>query len=103
MAARARIFQSRKSSMQSGHNNTGDWVLEWERTERKQADPIMGWWGSGDTRTQLRLRFDSREEAEAYAKREALAVEVEIVPPRIQKPKSYADNFKYTRLMNWTH
>ena len=89
--------------MQSGKGNTGDWVLEWERTERKQADPIMGWWGSGDTRTQLRLRFETRDEAEAYAKREDLAYEVEIVPNRVQKPKSYADNFKYTRLMNWTH
>ena len=101
--ARARIFRQRKSAMQSGQANTGDWVVEWEKTERKTADPIMGWWGSGDMRTQLRLRFDSLEQAEAYAKRENLAYEVEIIPPRVSKPKSYSDNFKYTRLTNWTH
>ena len=103
MATRARIFRQRKSATQSGRGNAEDWVLEWEKVERKAADPIMGWWGSGDTRTQVRLRFDSREEAEAFAKRDGLAYEVEIVPPRIQRPKSYADNFKYTRKMNWTH
>ena len=103
MAPRARIFRRRQSATQSGRANSADWVLEWEKAERKLADPIMGWWGSGDTRTQLRLQFDSQEEAEAYAKRQGLAYEVEINVPRVQKPKSYADNFKYTRLMNWTH
>ncbi len=103
MALRARIFKQRKSAMQSGHAKEDGWVLEWERTEPKRADPIMGWWGSGDTRTQLRLKFDSREEAEAYAKRENLSYEIEIVPDRIVKPKAYADNFKPGRLFNWTH
>ncbi len=101
--AKARIFRQRKSAMQSGHANADDWVLEWEKTEPKQADPIMGWWGSGDTRSQLRLRFDSQDEAEAYCRREGLAYEVEIVPAHTTKPKAYADNFKFTRLQNWTH
>ena len=102
-AARARIFKQRKSAMQSGHAKADDWILEWERTEPKRADPIMGWWGSGDMMSQLRLKFDSRESAESYAQREGISYEVEIVPDRIVKPKAYADNFRFGRPYNWTH
>jgi hypothetical protein len=102
-AARARIFKQRKSAMQSGHAKEDGWILEWERTEAKRADSIMGWWGSGDMMSQLRLKFDTREEAEAYAAREGITYELELVPDRITKPKAYADNFKFSRSTNWTH
>lgn len=103
MTIRARLFRQPKSAMQSGHAQAHDWILEWEPRDRHVADPIMGWVGSGDTRRQLRLHFDSREEAEAYAARNDLALDVEIVPARVIKPKAYADNFKPGRRMNWTH
>ena len=37
----------------------------------------MGWTSSGDTRQQMRLWFDSKEEAIAYATREGIAYRVE--------------------------
>ena len=37
----------------------------------------MGWTSSGDTRQQLRLWFDTKEEAIAYAEREGIAYRVE--------------------------
>lgn len=103
MAGQARIFQHPKSAMQSGTAGTQEWVLEFEPSEPRRPDPLMGWSGSADTRAQLRLMFDSRELAVAYAEREGLAYSVEV--PRVRKfrPKAYADNFKFGRSENWTH
>jgi hypothetical protein len=103
MTVRARIFQQPKTAMQSGRAGTDEWVLEFEPTGARQADPLMGWSGSADTRAQVHLRFESRAEAVAYAEREALHFEVEL--PRVRKfvPKSYSDNFRFGRSENWTH
>ena len=64
---RARIFQRPKSSMQSGQAHTGGWVLDFQPAEREVNDPLMGWWGSGDTQGMVRLAFDTPEDAKAYA------------------------------------
>ena len=100
---RARIFKEPKTSMQSGQANTHDWVLEYGQSLPRRTDPLMGWTGSGDMQSQIRLKFPSREEAVAYAEREAIAYDVELPAPRIRKAKAYADNFRFDRLQNWTH
>ena len=102
--ARARIFLRPKTAMQSGTAGTENWVLEYEPSDRERNDPLMGWWGSMDTRGQVKLRFDTREAAIAFAEKNGLPFEVEIPPkPRAAKPKVYADNFRYGRVDNWTH
>jgi hypothetical protein len=90
----ARIFQEPKSTMQSGKARAGTWVLEFEPSERRHADPLMGWTGSGDTQAQVRLRFETLDAAKAYADREAITYHV--VPAATPKLKlqAYADNFK---------
>jgi hypothetical protein len=103
MPLRARIFRQPKSAMQSGFAGTQEWVLDFEPTEARRADPLMGWSGSADTQAQLRLRFDTREEAVAYADKEGLVYEVELPQERRFKPKSYAENFRFGRTDNWTH
>ena len=103
MAARARVFQKPKSAMQSGFAGTDEWILQYEPADQRRPDPLMGWISSGDTRAQLRLSFESREAAIAYAEREGLAYEVELPQPRRIRPKAYADNFRYGRIENWTH
>ncbi len=103
MANRARIYRQPKTAMQSGRAGTQEWVLDFEPSERRQADPLMGWIGSSDTQTQVRLLFDTREEAQAYAEKQGLVVSVEIPTERKFKPKAYADNFKFGRSDNWTH
>lgn len=103
VSARARIFQQPKTAMQSGTAGTHDWVLEWEPGEKWRLDPLTGWFGSGDTRSQVRLRFDSREEAVAFADRHGIAYELELPPVHRHRPKAYADNFRYGRPDNWTH
>jgi hypothetical protein len=100
---RVRIYQPAKTAMQSGRGNTRRWVLEFEPAIRREADPLMGWTSSADTRRQLRLYFDSREEAVAHAERNGFAFTVDESQDRKIRPKSYADNFRYDRVGRWTH
>ncbi len=102
MPSRARIYRKPKTAMQSGQAGQ-DWVLDYAPAEKRVADPLMGWIGSADTQAQVRLHFDSREEAIAYAEREGIAYDVELPHTRRIKPKSYSDNFKFGRSENWTH
>jgi hypothetical protein len=99
----ARIFVPPKSAMQSGRGKTHGWVLEFAQAERKRIDPLMGWSGSGDTQGQVRLHFETREQAVAYAEANALSYAVEEPAPHRIKPKSYAENFRFGRTENWTH
>jgi hypothetical protein len=80
--------------MQSGMRNTRHWVLEFEPGARRVTDPLMGWIGSTDTRAQVRLRFDTQEEAIAYAERNGLGYRVIEPQPRVIRPKNYAENFR---------
>ena len=98
-----RIFQPPKTAMQSGRANARQWVMEFEPQAARQVEPLMGWTSSADTRARLRLRFDTLEEAIAYAHKEGLMYSVERPHERRVKPKLYADNFKYDRLGRWTH
>lgn len=100
---RARIFLPPKSAMQSGLARTHRWVLQYEPETAKIRDPLMGWTGSNDMRQQIRLTFDSREAAIAYAQAENIPFDLEIPPAKVMKPKSYADNFRRGRKENWTH
>lgn len=90
----ARLYQRPKSSMQSGHARTGDWLLEAERAEPQRPDPLTGWPGSGATDTQVQLCFPTREAALAYAEAEGITVEVITLGPRSLKLQAYADNFR---------
>jgi hypothetical protein len=93
----ARIFRPSKTAMQSGRAKTRRWVLEYELPTPRRPDPLMGWSSAADTMNQVQLRFDTLEEARAYAEKNGIAYSV--VPPheRAIRPKSYADNFRYDR------
>lgn len=99
----ARIYKQPKAARQSGLAGTREWVFEYGQTAPRHQDPLMGWTGSQDTQSQLRLYFASCEEAVAYAQREQIGYEVEAPVQRIRKPKVYADNFRFDRIQNWTH
>ena len=92
-----RIYQPTKTTMQSGRRNTKDWLLEYEPVSAKETDPLMGWIGSGDTRQQVHLRFNSKEEAVAFAKENGLSARVQESKSRRIKPKNYAENFGFRR------
>jgi NADH dehydrogenase ubiquinone Fe-S protein 4 len=89
-----RIFQPSKTAMQSGRRKTHQWMVQFERDAPQVADPLMGWIGSSDTRPQLRLLFDTREEAIAFAQRNHLSYVVHEPGAHTVRPKSYAENFR---------
>ena len=100
----ARIFQPSKTAMQSGKAQTRKWVLEFEAESARRIDPLMGWTSGADTAAgQVRLTFDTREAAAAYA--EARNIPYQVVEKRTPapRPKAYSDNFSYTRRKPWTH
>lgn len=89
----ARIFQEPKNAMQSGKARTDGWMLEFEQSEARKADPLMGWTGSGDTQAQVSLAFPTKEAAKDYAAKYGIAVRVHATPKKSLKLQSYADNF----------
>jgi hypothetical protein len=99
----ARIYQPAKTAMQSGCGNSKGWVLDFEPEAPRRVEPLMGWTSSSDMRQQLRLRFDSKEEAVAYCERHKLAYEVSEAAPLKRRTMSYADNFSFKRRDPWTH
>ena len=90
----ARIYQRPKNAMQSGKALLGQWILEFAPSAARAVDPVMGWTGSGDTQSQVRLTFASADEALDYAKRYGIEAEVHAAPPRRLKIQAYADNFR---------
>lgn len=90
----ARIYQIPKSAMQSGKAKTDIWVLEFEQSEARRADPLMGWTGSGDTQSQVRLNFPTKDAARAYALKYGIPARVYATPAKTLKLQAYADNFR---------
>ena len=99
----ARIFKPSKTAMQSGLAKTKDWVVEFELAEPRQVEPLMGWTSSGDMNQQLRLRFDTKDDAIAYCERHAIAYRVSEAAVPHRRGISYADNFAFKRRDAWTH
>ena len=99
----ARIYRPAKTAMQSGKAKTKDWVLEFEPASARRPDPLMGWTSSNDMNGQIRLSFETREEAVAYAQSHGIAFQ--LIEPRETKRiiKAYADNFAAGRKQPWTH
>ena len=99
-----RIYRPAKTAMQSGQAKTQRWVVEFEPTIAKSVEPLMGWTSSSDMNQQVRLTFDSRDEAIAYADRHGLLYRVIEPKERKRRQVAYSDNFKYNRVDgNWTH
>ncbi len=89
--------------MQSGRAQTRSWIVEFEPGAAVRPSALMGWSGGGDTRRQVRLAFDSRDEAIAYAKKHGFDYQVRQPRDRIVRPRAYSDNFRAGRQGNWTH
>lgn len=99
----ARIYRPARNAMQSGTAKTERWLLEFEPEQPRQIEPLMGWTSSADMKSQVKLWFDTEDEAVAYATRNGIAYRVE--QPHVPKRRgmAYSDNFKFTRVGQWTH
>lgn len=101
----ARIYQPSRNAMQSGDAKTHHWVLEFTPEAAREVDPLMGWTGSGDMRSQVKLQFDTQEAAIAYAKKNGIAYQITEPKKRthILRKFGYGDNFAHDRKATWTH
>lgn len=99
----ARIYRPARNAMQSGKGKSQDWVLVFEPETPRSIDPLMGYTSSTDMKQQLRLRFETLEEAESYARREGIPYTVQPSQDATVKKVSYPDNFRYDRKTPWTH
>ena len=99
----ARIYKPTKTAMQSGKAKTREWLLEFEPASARRPDPHTGWISSTDMDGQVRLHFDTMEEAAAYAERHGIAFQVFKAHERATIIKAYADNFAFNRKQPWSH
>lgn len=90
-----KIYKPSKNPMQSGRAIRGSWFLEYETTSARNAEPLMGWTESEDTLNQVRLKFDSCQDAVAFAEDNGWSYTVMPEQKRRVKPRNYGDNFKY--------
>ena len=94
----ARVYRPSKNAMQSGRAPTKTWLLTYEEATPRVPDPLMGWSSAADTLNEIHLRFDTLDEAVAFAKRHNLDYTIVEPHERTAKAKSYADNFRYDRV-----
>ncbi len=102
---RARIYMPARTAMQSGVAKTKGWILEFVAETGRDVDPLMGWTSSSDTQSQVRMSFETKEAAIAYAKENGIDVVVQ--DPKTRKPilraGGYGENFSTARRGVWTH
>jgi len=99
----ARIYRPARTAMQSGQANTKEWMLDFEPEQPRNIEPLMGWTSSADMKQEVRLHFDSKEEAVAFCEREGISYQVFESKPPVRQRISYSDNFAYPRREAWTH
>ncbi len=101
----ARIYQPARNAMTSGQAKTKTWILEFAQASARDIDPLMGWTGSDDTQSQIKLRFSSKQAAIEYAKENG--IDAQVTEPQKRKPNiragGYGDNFATHRKGPWTH
>jgi hypothetical protein len=99
----ARIYKPARTAMQSGKAKTEQWMFVYEPEIPRSIEPLMGYTSSADMKRQIKLSFDTEEEAVAYCERNGIPYQV--FEPHEPTPKrvSYSDNFRAGRTTPWTH
>jgi len=95
----ARIYRPAKTAMQSGKANTRKWRLEFRAESARRPDPLMGWTSIDGTKSQIRLEFDTKEQAVAYAQKHGIDAKVFEPRERSLKLRAYSDNFAHNRVV----
>ncbi len=90
-------------ALQSGGLADRKWVLEFPRDYKITVDPLTGNTGTADMMQEVKLDFDNKEDAIAYAKTGGIAFQ--LLERKQHKPKgrSYGENFAFDRKFPWTH
>lgn len=99
----ARIYKPARNAMQSGVAKSKFWVLEYEPACPLSIDPLMGYTASTDMTSQVKLRFETKEEAVAFAEKHGIPFRVFEPHEASRKKIAYSDNFAFRRVGQWTH
>lgn len=94
---RVRIYQPSKNAMQSGTNNIHHWQMEFNNCQRWE-NPLMGWTSTADPLSNLKVQFNSPEEAIEHCEKNGWSWYIDV--PKIEKemkPKNYGLNFSWNR------
>ena len=89
---KAKIYKPNKTAMQSGLGKTNKWILEYE-TKNPTKNPLMGWESSSNTLSELKLFFDTKDQAIEYANKNKIEFVLIENNQRSFVKKSYTDNF----------
>jgi len=92
MIQRAKIYQPAKTAMQSGKARTKFWILEFTKSNSNK-DFIMGWTSSSNTKEQIKLKFETQDQAIAYANENNILFDLTTHKKNKLIIKAYADNF----------
>ena len=98
-----KIYKPSKTAMQSGRGKTKKWLAEYISEITTTKDILMGWTSSSDTKSQIKLFFNTKNQAINWAKNNNYQFYVVEQQKRKIKPKSYASNFDMYRKESWTH
>ena len=98
-----KIYKPSKTAMQSGRGKTKQWIAEYITSTDNLKDSLMGWNSSLDTKTQIKLFFDTKDQAILWAKNNNYQYYVDEPKTKKIKPKSYTSNFDFYRKEPWTH
>ncbi|WOI57497.1 ETC complex I subunit [Palleronia sp. LCG004] len=101
----ARIYRPARTAMSSGSAKTREWILDFTPDAPRSVDPLMGWTSSRDTQAQVRLRFETEQEARQYA--EENGIDAVVTRPKVRRANvragGYGENFATSRRGSWTH
>ena len=89
---KAKIYKPTKTSMQSGFGKTKRWILEYI-DDSISINPLMGWESSSNTLSELKLFFDTKDQAIEYANKNKIEFILIENNQRSFVKKSYTDNF----------
>ena len=98
-----KIYKPSKTAMQSGKGKTKKWLAEYISEFDTVKDSLMGWNSSIDTKSQIKIFFETKEQAISWAKKNNYQYFVEEPKTKKIKPKSYSSNFDFKRKEPWTH
>lgn len=99
-SARTVVIGPRKfKTVSSGSRFATQWTIQWKAEHQRWSNPLMGWTSSSDPMGGIKLHFDTRENAIAYAQRQGWHYE-ELAANSLPSDsinrypmRTYADNF----------
>ena len=93
-----KIYKKSKSAMQSGIKNTKKWCIEVIDIKERTISSTFGWNSSTSTNDQIKIYFDSLDNAIKFAKKNNMNFKVFEPNKKHKIIKSYSENFKPKKL-----